>query len=49
MMTPAKFATEALSQLERDPDEVLVGMAAPVQEQGEICDRSFGQQRSVGA
>lgn len=43
MMSPEDFAVEALSQLENDQDEVLVGLAAGVRKMGEaLFDRMNG-------
>jgi uncharacterized oxidoreductase len=40
MMSPEDFATEALAQLEKDQDEILVGMSANTRKQGEaLFDR----------
>jgi uncharacterized oxidoreductase len=35
MMSPEDFATEALALLEKDQDEVLVGMSVNTRKQGE--------------
>ncbi|XKM42307.1 hypothetical protein A4U53_018235 [Rhizobium ruizarguesonis] len=35
MMSPEQFATEALTQLENDQDELLVGMAVHTRKHGE--------------
>ncbi|MBR0955013.1 SDR family oxidoreductase [Bradyrhizobium canariense] len=35
MMSPTEFATDALSQMENDQDEILVGMSANTRRQGE--------------
>jgi uncharacterized oxidoreductase len=35
MMSPEEFATEALAQLEKDQDEILVGMSVNTRKQGE--------------
>jgi uncharacterized oxidoreductase len=36
MMSPEQFATEALDQLDKDSDEVLVGLSANTRKQGEV-------------
>ncbi|MGL1958000.1 MAG: SDR family NAD(P)-dependent oxidoreductase [Colwellia sp.] len=43
MMTPDEYAVEAISQLERLPDEVLVGISADVRKHGEALFEQMNQ------